>query len=103
MCSVFAAISRSETIDERQRTVAQQVERADEGPRASACPDAHRRAMPLELAGEQLVVQRDHVAVALEEVVVVAVDPYTVPEIERARLATNVGPAIEDADGEAAP
>jgi hypothetical protein len=50
--------------------------------------------MPLELTREQLLVERDHVAVALEEVVVVAVDPHTIAEIERAGLSRDIGPSL---------
>src|ERR671935_2912243 len=57
--------------------------------------------MPLQLSRQELLVQRAHVRVALEEVVVVAVDPYAVTEIERARLSADVGPALIQRDGEA--
>ena len=59
--------------------------------------------MPLELAGKQLVVQRDHLGVALEEVVVVAVEPHATAEIEGARLTADVRPAFDERDREAAP
>jgi hypothetical protein len=50
--------------------------------------------MPLELSGQQLLVQRGHVRVALEEMVVVAIDPRAIAEIERARLSTDIRPSF---------
>src|SRR5439155_27058247 len=71
-------IAEPEAVDDRQRTVLQQIERADEGPHATARPDPDRRRVPFELAGKKLGVQGDHLAVALEQMVVIAVDPHAV-------------------------
>jgi hypothetical protein len=52
--------------------------------------------MPFQLTVEKLVVQRDHLAVALDEMVVVALDQDAAAYVERAGLARDVRPAFVD-------
>jgi len=43
-------------------------------------------------------VQVDHLAIAREEMVVVALDPHAAADVERARLTSDVGPAFVELD-----
>src|SRR5205823_544674 len=63
---------KAQPLERRKRRVRKEIARTDERPDPPARVHAHRRAMPLERAREQLVVQRDHLAVAAEQMVVVA-------------------------------
>src|SRR5438094_767506 len=81
-------------LERRKRRVRKEIARTDERPDPPARVHAHRRAMPLERAREQLVVQRDHLAVAAEQMVVVALHENAAADVERAGLAADVGPAL---------
>ena len=82
---------------QRQRREAQQVQRARERPRAALEEERHRGGQPLELVGEpELVVELRDVAVAREQVVVVALEQVPVADVERRRLPAQAGPALVD-------
>ncbi len=81
----------------RQRAEAQQVERRVERPLATVDEERHRRRMPLELvAHAELLVEPHDVAVAREQVVVVALEQVTAADVERRGLAAEAGPALVD-------
>ena len=84
---------------QRQRPEAQQVERRGERPQAPVGEHRHRSTAPLELVRHpELVAQRRDVAVAGEQVVVVALEPVPAADVERRRLAAEPGPALVDVD-----
>jgi hypothetical protein len=84
-------------VDRVERPEAQQIQRRRERPLASLEEERHRRRAPLELVGHpELVVELGDVAVAREEVVVVALDAVAVADVERRRLAAEPGPALVD-------
>ena len=82
---------------QRERREAQQVERPGERPRAPVEEERHRRRPPLELLRHpELVVERGDLAVAREEVVVVALQAGAVAQVERRGLPAEPGPALVD-------
>jgi hypothetical protein len=81
----------------RQRAESQQVERRRERPLAPVDEERHRRRRPLQLVGHpELLVERGDVAVAREEVVVVALEQGAAADVERGGLAAEPGPPLED-------
>ena len=62
-----------------------------------------RRRVPLELARKELLVQLDHRAVARKQMVVVALEPDTGRDLERARLTRDIRPALDERHREPAP
>jgi hypothetical protein len=84
----------------RQRPEAQEVQRPVEGPLAPLEEERHRGRLPFQLvAHPELLVERDDVAVAREEVVVVALEQLAAADVERRRLAAKAGPALVDVAG----
>ena len=89
--------AHAQSVDRGQRAEAQQVQRAGERPRATLEEERHRRRAPLELARHpELVVELGDVAVAGEQVVVVALEQVAAADVDRRRLAAEPGPALVD-------
>jgi hypothetical protein len=82
---------------QRQRGVAEQVEWGGEAVAATLGEHRDARGPPLELVGQaELAAQRLDVTVGHEQLVVVALDPVPVADVERRRLAAEPGPALVD-------
>ncbi len=82
-----------------ERAEAQKVQRARERPRAALEEERHRRRSPLELLRHpELGVELGDVAVAREQVVVVALEQVAAADVDRRGLAAEAGPALVDVD-----
>ena len=86
--------------ERRERPEAEQVERRDERVQRAARVERDARGPPLDRVGHpELLEQAGDVAVGGEQVVVVALQPVAVADVERGRLAAEPGPALVDVDG----
>ena len=82
---------------QRQRREAQQVQRARERPRAALEEERDGGRQPFELVGHpELLVERGDVAVAREQVVVVALQQVALTDVDRRGLPAEPGPALVD-------
>ena len=83
-----------------ERPEAQQVQRRRERPRAALEEERHRGRPPLELVRHpELLVELGDVAVAREQVVVVALEQVAAADVDRRGLPAEAGPALVDVAG----